>query len=880
MVQLLIKKTNQPENLEKSIGDWFRRLFGGTKRDKKTVFKKTSPVSHMFPDLYSEPITEKPLLYKKNDQGIMEATLSKQEHDEWEKLIKKVTDGFFRRKVNEHFNDSEKSDKWIRQSLGSSTERQDVARSKKIIQDFLEKIIPAHKVQIPSSIESPEDYLKKLFTEEQQKSIYDMIPDLPMKAKFPEILPNEKADTIESPVVTESPVVRNAWNDTQSRNRATDAKLVPEDFQGITPTGRAGAWSLADVDAAIARKNAAVDAVIARKNAAVVTQSPVVAQPPTSVGFGQSLPSPIRTPRVLTDSERRGLNSNYDSTLGSTIHDFIDRFIAKVVTDADESGDSFQTKTFILEKLKSLSANAKSQPKGMSGIPAADFAIEFWKLCNSKQFNDLNIGKTKTEFQTYIEDSFLREKRQIEIESPLNQKWSEGDITEVLPDDKQSEKITKHPRTGKDEALIVEVFRPQILQNGKQIIAPSVALGKIPSLQSSIDPVSDQGNSGISDVERTIIYPRPLEETDAIGARAEQAQMGQPPTPAQLSAITRMATALNRVVSVEGLDRLAASKLITSLNQERYPKRTVTPSVTPPVTPSEDQETGLGPPPILRTYLFRLVRKLQDHKMRNRAPLTVEEQKDYDAAEQHPVTRDEITEMLRALHADRGWEIYNNERPAPEDEQLLEQQPTVGSRPGTYPREYTQSLLGKVARGESITDEETQILINEGLGSDMRDLEMRSKRTPRSSVFAPPTDEERQILMDQGRGPDIRSDDRGSAATPAEPTSVTPTNHLPFEMTINVNKSKEEFKKFGQSIADYATISRIKTNGSNQTHQISYQPEHYDKILEEMLKHPTLNSQAILFEKHGVGPVKSPEVVSPTEISPTPAKEDEADDFF
>ena len=121
--------------------------------------------------------------------------------------------------------------------------------------------------------------------------------------------------------------------------------------------------------------------------------------------------------------------------------------------------------------------------------------------------------------------------------------------------------------------------------------------------------------------------------------------------------------------------------------------------------------------------------------------------------------------------------------------------------------------------------------------------------------------------------------DRGSVATPAEPTSVTPTNHLPFEMTINANKSKEEFKKFGQSIADYATISRIKTNGSNQTHQISYQPEHYDKILEEMQKHPTLTSQAILFEKHGVGPVESPEVVPPTEISPTPAK-DEADDLF
>lgn len=631
MVQLLIKKTNQPKNLEKSIGDWFRRLFGGTKSDKKTVFKKTSPVSHMFPDLYSEPITEKPLLYKKNDQGIMEATLSKQEHDEWEKLIKKITDGFFRRKVNEHFKDSEKSDKWIRQSLGNLTERQDVARSKKIIQDFLEKIIPAHKVQIPSSIESSEDYLKKLFTEEQQKSIYDMIPDLPMKAKFPELLPNDKANT------TEPPVIRNAWNDTQSLKRATDANLVPEDFQDIKPTGRDGAWSLADVDAAIARKNTA--SVVAQPpvvaTASVVAQPPVVATAPvvaqpqsTSAGAGQSLPSPIRTPRVLTDSERRGLNSNYDTTLGTSIHDFIDRFIVKVIVDADESGDSFQKKSFILEKLRSLSATAKNQPKGMSGIPAADFAVDFWKLCNSTQFNALNIGKTKTDFQAHIEDSFLRKKRQIEIDSPLNQKWSEGDITEVLADDKQSEKITKHPQTGKDEALIVDVFRPKILQNGKQIIAPFVALGKIPSLSSSIDSVPDQGNSGISNVE--------------------------------------------------------------------------------------------------------------------------------------------------------------------------------------------------------------------------------GKNNPANSA---------------------------SVTAPTEPTSVTPTNPLPFEMTINANKSKGEFKKFGESIADYATISRIKTNGSNQTHQISYQPKHYDKILEEMQKHPTLNSQAILFEKHGVGSVESPKVVPPPEINFTRAK-DEADDFF
>jgi len=640
MVQLLIKKTNQPENLEKSIGDWFRRLFGGTKSDKKTVFKKTSPVSHMFPDLYSEPITEKPLLYKKNDQGIMEATLSKQEHDEWEKLIKKITDGFYRRKVNEHFKDSEKSDKWIRQSLGNLTERQDIARSKKIIQDFLEKIIPAHKVQIPSSIESSEDYLKKLFTEEQQKSIYDMIPDLPMKAKFPELLPNDNANTTEPPVVTESPVIRNWWNDTQCLKRATDANLVPEDFQGIKPTGRNGAWSLADVDAAIARKNTA--SVVAQPSVvatapvvaqpSVVATAPVVAQPQsTSVGPGQSLPSPISTPRVLTVSERRALNSNYDTTLGTSIHDFIDRFITRVIVDADEStGDSLQKKSFILEKLRSLSATAKIQPKGVfnSGIPAADFAVDFWKLCNSTQFNALNIGKTKTDFQAYIEDSFLRKQRQIEIDSPLNQKWSEGDITEVLGDDKQSEKITKHPQTGKDEALIVDVFRPRILQNGKQIIAPFVALGKIPSLSSSIDPVPDQGNSGISNVE--------------------------------------------------------------------------------------------------------------------------------------------------------------------------------------------------------------------------------GKNNPADSA---------------------------SVTAPTEPTSVTPTNPLPFEMTINTNKSKGEFKKFGESIADYATISRIKTNGSNQTHQISYQPEHYDKILEEMQKHPTLNSQAILFEKHGVGSVESPEVVPPPEISSTPAK-DETDDFF
>ena len=318
---------------------------------------------------------------------------------------------------------------------------------------------------------------------------------------------------------------------------------------------------------------------------------------------------------------------------------------------------------------------------------------------------------------------------------------------------------------------------------------------------------------------RTIIYPRPTEETDAIGARAERAQMGQPPTPAQLSAITRMATALNRVVSVEGLDRLAASKLITSLNQDRI--NDVRP-VTPPVTPSIDvvptgpavpagpkglydlnyikhvlrkeangrvltaeekelleiagrhsatarfilktrdeldkenasraaeksrvagqyaaifAEAGLDSPPIDRKYLIRLCEKLWNHETQNRGPLTVEEQKDYDAAKQHPVTQSEVIEINRALHSPvRGLGGISRERPTPDEVKEFEQmhgpQPRVGSKPGMYPRVYIDSLLGKVARGEPITDDERQILIDEGRWSDMRSLEMRA----RPSRFSP-----------------------------------------------------------------------------------------------------------------------------------------------
>lgn len=197
----------------------------------------------------------------------------------------------------------------------------------------------------------------------------------------------------------------------------------------------------------------------------------------------------------------------------------------------------------------------------------------------------------------------------------------------------------------------------------------------------------------------------------------------------------------------------------------------------------------------------------------------------------------------------------------------------MGSQLGTYPRAYIRSLLNKLTRGEPINSEERQILINEGHGIDVSNLERNSRPSGVASPSVPPP---------VATAPaNIVSTPTNSAGVnvPAEPTSVTPTNPLPFEMTINVNKSKEEFKKFGESIADYATISRIKTNGSNQTHQISYQPEHYDKILEEMQKHPTLKSQAILFEKHGVGPVESPQVVPSPEINSTPEK-DEADDFF
>ena len=142
------------------------------------------------------------------------------------------------------------------------------------------------------------------------------------------------------------------------------------------------------------------------------------------------------------------------------------------------------------------------------------------------------------------------------------------------------------------------------------------------------------------------------------------------------------------------------------------------------------EERGLDPPPITRKYLINLCIKLRNHRLYNREPLTVEEQKDYDAAEQHPVTQAEITEINRGLHTGRSG--LSTERLTPEEERFLDK-PTPGSRLGTYSREVIHNLLGKVARAEPITNAERQILIDEGHGSTMRSLDM----THRPSVYQP-----------------------------------------------------------------------------------------------------------------------------------------------
>ena len=141
-----------------------------------------------------------------------------------------------------------------------------------------------------------------------------------------------------------------------------------------------------------------------------------------------------------------------------------------------------------------------------------------------------------------------------------------------------------------------------------------------------------------------------------------------------------------------------------------------------------------GQPPISRKYLINLCIKLRNHRIYNREPLTAEEQKDYDAATQHPVTQAEITQINMGLHT--GRLEMSTERLTPEEEQRLEQ-PTPGSRLGTYSWEYTHNLLAKVARDEPITDEERQILIDEGLGANMRSLEMTHRPRAWGSPISP-----------------------------------------------------------------------------------------------------------------------------------------------